>query len=163
MARPPFKVTTILRKQVSVAAGAGMAHAEIATALGISRNTLEKHFRAELSIGSLQKRMEIVQSLYTAAKKGNVAAQKAYLAFTPTAHHPPRGVGDTSRQKPEQQALDGIPPAPEKPDDQQPLVQPKAMMLGKKDQAKQDAITAEQGTDWEGLLPTIVPTNTSLQ
>jgi hypothetical protein len=45
----------------------------------------------------------------------------------------------------------------------QPLVQPRAMLLGKKDQAKQDAVTAEQGTEWEGLLPVIVPPNTSIQ
>lgn len=156
MARPPLKVTTIMRKQVAVAAGAGMAHAEIATALGISRNTLERHFRAELSMGSLQKRMEIVQSLYAAAKKGNVAAQKAYLAFTPTAHQPLRGVGDTSRQKPEQAAAEVDTPG-QKPGDQTPLVQPKPLLLGKKDQAKQDAITAAHGTDWETLLPDVPP------
>jgi hypothetical protein len=152
MARPPFKVTTMMRQRVSVAAGAGMSHEEISIALGISRNTLQKYFRTELSVGSLQRRMEIVQSLYGAAKKGNVSAAKAYLSFTPTAAVPPPGVGERTRST---QKVDALPVAPVADPES---VQPKPMILGKKEQAQADAVTAAAGTEWDGLLPSMGPT-----
>jgi hypothetical protein len=83
MARPPFKPTAAMRRKVAVAAGGGMAHEEIALALGISRNTLTKHFDAELSMGACAKRMEALDAMFKAAKGGNVTAQKAYVAMTP--------------------------------------------------------------------------------
>lgn len=104
-----------------------MSHEEMAIALGISRNTLEKHFEAELSVGALQRRMEILQAMHSSAKRGNVAAQKAYIAMTPTPAAPPV-------------------PAPTEED-----AAPKPR-LGKKAQAQADATTAAVGTDWDSLL-----------
>lgn len=101
-----------------------MSHEEMAIALKISRNTLEKHFQSELSEGAYQKRMEVVSAMHKAAKSGNVAAQKAYMALTPRLSAPP-----VSPSAPE-----------EKP-------------LGKKEQADVDAKTAALGSDWESLLP----------
>lgn len=107
-----------------------MAHEEIALGLGISRNTLEKHFEHELSIGAYEKRLEVLDAMHRTAKKGNVTAQKAYMALDPHVAAPP------------------IPaPPPEQPE--KPVPEPK---LGKKEQAQADAVTAHQGTDWEGLL-----------
>lgn len=115
-----------MRRNVSICAGGGMAHQDIAVALGISRNTLEKHFEAELSVGASQRRMEVLAAMHRAAKGGNVTAQKAYIAMTPTP---------------------SVPPVPE------PEVGTKAPKLGKKEQADADAKTAAVGTEWGDLLP----------
>ena len=77
--RPAFKATTAQRNAVAVGAGAGMSHETIALALGISRTTLDKHFKVELSRGACAKRLEVMRALYVAARKGNVAACKAFL------------------------------------------------------------------------------------
>lgn len=89
MARPPFKPTPAMRKRVAIAAGAGMSHEEIALGLGIARNTLAKHFEKELSTGAYEKRLAVLDAMHRAALKGNVAAQKAYVALTPQAAAPP--------------------------------------------------------------------------
>ena len=121
--RPPYEPTKEQRKRVSVCAGGGMAHEEIALAMGISRNTLEKYFEAELSIGAYERRMEVVSAMHKAALKGNVAAQKAFLALDPALAAPPE-------------------PQPEK-------IEP----LGKKEQAQADAQTAHlNDPEWAGLL-----------
>lgn len=102
-----------------------MLHEEIAIALGISPPTLRKHFELELSTGALQRRMGVIQAMYDLAIKGNVAAQRAYMATTPMPAAPPTADPD-----------------PVKP----------AEPLGKKAQANVDAVTAQVGTDWESLL-----------
>lgn len=114
-----------MRQAVAAAAGGGMSHEEMAIALSISRNTLEKHFEAELSVGAFKKRMEVLQAMHRAAKGGNVAAQKAYMQLQPRLSAPP--VTTTA---------------------------PKAEPLGKKAQADAAALTAGQGTEWETLLGT---------
>lgn len=110
------------RFRVSVCAGGGWAHEEIAICLGISRSTLEKHFAFELSTGAYQRRAEVLESMYRMAEHGNVAAQKAYSAMTPHVSAPPL-----------------------------PQDQP-AVREGKKAKAQADAVTAHQGTEWAELL-----------
>jgi len=78
-----------MRRKVSIAAGAGMTHEEIAIALGISRPTLAKHFEVELSEVALKRRMEVFEAMHKAALKGNVSAQRAYAATVPTFAAPP--------------------------------------------------------------------------
>lgn len=95
--RPPFKPSATHRRKVSIAAGAGMSHEEIALGMGISRNTLEKYFEHELSVGAYQRKLETLDALHKAAKKGNVAAIKAYNAMTPRAAAPPL---EPEKQKP---------------------------------------------------------------
>jgi len=119
MSRPPFKPTAAMRKQVAIAAGGGMSHAEIALGLGIARNTLVKHFERELSEGCHAKRLAVFAAMHAAAVKGNVAAQKAYLALTPAS------------------VLEAASPTKK---------------LGKKERAQADAVGAESGTEWDGLL-----------
>ena len=125
--RPEFKPTAAQRRQVSIAAGGGMSHEEIAIALGIARGTLEKHFEDELCAGAMKRRLEVIVAMHTAAAKGNVSAQRAYL---------------------ERQPQLGLPPLPEKG-----AGDAKAPKLGKKEQAEADAKTAAAGTDWQDLLP----------
>lgn len=125
--RPEFKPTDAQRNKVSIAAGGGMSHEEIAIGIGISRNSLRKHFAHELAGGAYGRRLEVFEAMHRAAKKGNVAAQKAYIALTPQAEAPPLA-----------------PPAetaePAKPQ-------------GKKAQAQAAAATAQAGTEWGDLLP----------
>lgn len=123
--RPAYAPTAAQRRQVSIAAGGGMSHVDIATALGIARDTLEKHFAVELSAGALGRRMEVLQALHAAAKKGSSSAARAYL---------------------QHEATPAVPPPPEQP---QPT---KAEPVGKKAQAQADAVTAARGTDWDNLL-----------
>lgn len=97
-----------------------MAHGDIAVAIGVCRNTLEKYFETELSAGAMKRRMEMLDAMARTGLKGNVAAQKAYLAMTPTFT---------------------------------PLAVETHEPVGKKEQAKLDAVGAEAGTGWAGLLP----------
>jgi AcrR family transcriptional regulator len=83
--RPPFEPTKAQRRRVSIAAGAGMSHDSIAQVLGISRTTLLKHFGQELTVGAAERRMEVLEAVHRAAKRGNVAAAKAYSQLVPTA------------------------------------------------------------------------------
>ena len=101
-----------------------MSHEEIAIALGISRNTLEKHFADQLATAAYQRRMEVLDAMHKAAKGGNVAAQKAYLSTSPWLSAPPA-------------------PAP---------AEAPAPKRGKKEQQADDAVTAAQGTGWDELL-----------
>lgn len=126
MARPSLKFTDAQRRKVAVAAAGGMSHEAIAQAIGISRNTLEKHFEAELSTVAHQRRMDVLMAQFQAAKKGNVSAQKAFLANEPQA---------------------AVPPLPAQ------VQEPKPQRRGKKEQAQADAATATQGTSWDSLLP----------
>lgn len=125
--RPPHAPTEESRRLVSVVAGAGMLHEEIAVMLGISQPTMRKHYEDELSMGAYARRAEVLAALYGAAVKGNATAARAYLAIVPGAAVPPADPD----------------PVPTKAD-------PK---LGKKEQAQVDAKTAQQGTDWADLLP----------
>ena len=122
--RPEFKPTPAMRRKVANAKGGGMPNEEIALALGISRNTLEKHFKEELSTGASQKRLDVLDALHRAALKGNVAAAKAFLSAGPV-------LEINSAEK--------------------PRAEPK---VGKKEQAERDAKTAHQGTEWADLLNT---------
>lgn len=93
--RPPFKPTPALRRRVATAAGAGMSHEDIALALCISRVTLVKHFAQELTVGSCQRRMEVAEAVFKAARNGNVAAAKAYGQMGSRPANPAAGEGGT--------------------------------------------------------------------
>lgn len=112
-----------------------MSHEEIALGLGITRNTLEKHFEHELSVGAYEKRLEVLDAMHRTAKKGNVAAQKAYMQLVPHVAAPPQPPGEQ-----------GLKPAPEAPTGP-------TKPLGKKEQATADAKEAQVGTAWEDILP----------
>lgn len=100
-----------------------MRQEDIANALGVSVPTLRKHYEAELSAGAAKERMAVLAKVLTAAKKGSTSAARLYLQQTPE-----------------------FMPVAEEP-------APVEEKLGKKDQANRDAVGAEAGTGWDGLLP----------
>src|SRR5262245_49102818 len=85
--RPKFKPTQEMRERVAIGAAGGMTHEQLAIALGIARETLEKNFEVELSIHAQQRRLDVLMAMHTSAMgnpalgmKPNVAAQKAFVA-----------------------------------------------------------------------------------
>lgn len=132
MARPEHKPTAATRRRVSIAAGGGMTHEGIALALKISEPTLRKHYPDELAAGAHSRRIDVLEKLYVSAKKGSTSAARAFLQhqaqFAPLAEGQLQG---TTKG-----------PAAEKPE-----------KLGKKEQAAADAVGAEAGTGWDGVLP----------
>ncbi len=75
-----------MRRRVLVAAGAGLTHEEIALALGIHRNTLRKHYFAELHQAAAIMRMEMLCGILQAALAGKVGAARMYLKHAPNLH-----------------------------------------------------------------------------
>ena len=130
--RPELKITAAMRRKVSIGAAGGMSHESLAAALGMSRNSLEKHFEAELGVGAAQRRLEVFEALHAAAKKGSVAAAKAFLTApvsrAPVAQEPERTDIEAAAEA-------GLP-----------------VLDGKKAQANAAAKVAAVGTDWEALL-----------
>lgn len=125
--RPSWSPTKAQRSQAEIAAGGGMPHEEIALALGVSVPTLRKHLGAELSTGAHRRRMQVIEAVHAAARKGNAAAAKAYLSAVPECA------------------------APDLPKSEEPAEV--AVPAGKKAQANEAAKTAQVGTGWEGILP----------
>lgn len=87
--RPAHQPTAATRRKVTNAAAGGMAHEEIAIALGIHRHTLAKYYEHELSSGAMSRRADVLDAMVRTALKGNVAAQKALLAMAPALAAPP--------------------------------------------------------------------------
>src|SRR5262249_37833625 len=67
------------RQMVERAVGLGITQERIAAMLGISKVTLEKHFRAELDRGAVSVEYDVGNSLVQQAIKGNVNACAFYL------------------------------------------------------------------------------------
>jgi hypothetical protein len=116
--RPAFKPTATQRREVEELISCGMKRDDIARAIGISPNTLEKHFPEELATGASRKRAEVIRMLYRNARGGNVSAQRKLEEMTARA-----GL-----------EADFNEPAPRK--------------QGKKEAAAEAALTAGQGSDW---------------
>ena len=125
-----FVPTAAQRRKVSIAAGAGMSPREIAIGLQIPVQQLKKHFAHELTAGALARRIEQLEAMHAAGKKGNVSAQRAYLSTTLAL------VGDDQDAK-----------------RKAGKASPGAAAKGKKEQAQEDANTATAGSEWDDLLP----------
>lgn len=77
MARKPYEPSDKERKQVTLMAGIGLTHDQIASIIGISDETLRKHFRVELDTAEAQLNARVAQNLFniaTSDKSGAVAA-----------------------------------------------------------------------------------------
>src|SRR5512132_571356 len=74
--RPAFKSTKRMRDQVEIAVAAGLSHSQIATVLGISKQTLHTHLADSLKNGHARKLIQTLCLLDKQAKRGSVAAMK---------------------------------------------------------------------------------------
>lgn len=128
MARSEHKPTRASRRRVEIAAGGGMPHEAIAQALKIDAKTLRKHYGTELASGSNLRRMQVLETLFGQARKGSTSAARAYLQHVPE--------------------FEVLAPAAD-------AAKPKSKVepRGKKEQAQLDAVGAQEGTGWDGLLP----------
>ena len=93
MARKPFVVTDAMRERVRTLAGLGVPQVDIARIIRGDPKTLRKHFRDELDRGVAEANAVIAGALFTAAKGGNVPAQKFWLKVRAHWHErrPPEG------------------------------------------------------------------------
>lgn len=127
--RPRFKPTGAQRSSVKLMKADGWSNERIAAQLGISRNTLESSLAAELQYGADSKKLEWMQNLEKASKKGNASASKQLLdrydlAATTRPNQP--GVAAPAEARP-----------------------PK---LGKKEAAQLEAEQPDESTDMGGLM-----------
>jgi hypothetical protein len=72
--RPPHEPTPALRRLVEHHAATGTLHRQIAKLLGLSLNTLKKHYREELDLGLARANAVVSGTLFTEAKRGNITA-----------------------------------------------------------------------------------------
>jgi ribosomal protein L17 len=123
--RPPYKPTPETRDAVELLKAVGTTDAAIAASIGISTETLTKHFGVELTFGRVRKQREVLSMLFASAKKGNVAAQR----------HLEARMGVAGAQASFDEDADEKPVARE-------------VRLGKKEQQAVEAAKAGVGTEW---------------
>ena len=104
MARPGFQATEEQRKWVRGIASLGIPQEDIALLLDITAKTLRKHFRKELTHGSIEAKAKVLETLYEMATSGkNTAATIFYikthcgLRERPSVETPPEIVIRTER------------------------------------------------------------------
>lgn len=68
---------------VATAAGAGASHEAIAAALAISPTTLRLRYQHELQHGAARRRLDVLLSLFAAARRDRAGAARRYLAHRP--------------------------------------------------------------------------------
>jgi len=78
--RPNTPVTDDDRIKVRRMSGMGIPHAQIAIVFGISRKTLAKHYRKELSTAAIESNFKVVESLFYMATEGRNAAAAIFWA-----------------------------------------------------------------------------------
>lgn len=79
MARPTKEPTDEQRKQVQTLAGYGLSQEQIATMLGMTRQTLAKHCQSELEKGKAVAYATATGQLFNNIKKGKEASLIFYL------------------------------------------------------------------------------------
>jgi DNA-binding CsgD family transcriptional regulator len=125
--RPEFEPSQRQRDDVRLWKADDWSDERIARRLGISRNTLLKHFAEELDDGVDQVRARVLRNLMRESDKGSVTACDRILKL-------PGMIAPAERLlTPETE--------PEQP-------------LGKKETQRRAAQTAEEGTSWQSLVPT---------
>lgn len=80
--RPPFVPTAKQRADVELCIACGMSQVNTARALGIAKDTLEKHFADEIAYGPARQHLRAINLLMASAEKGNVSAQKKLAEMT---------------------------------------------------------------------------------
>lgn len=125
--RPKYEPSLQDRNDVRLFKADGWTDDRIAARLGVSRNTLLKHFPVELTHGADAVRADVLRNLMRASKKGSVSASNKLLGLSNLQPPPP-------------------------PPTAAPAVAAPIEQLSKKAQAKLDAATAEKGTSWGEVL-----------
>ncbi len=74
MARSPHEPTAETRRLVEQHAAVGTPHQQIGKLLGVSVNTLKKHYREELDLGLARANAVVASTLFSQAKAGNITA-----------------------------------------------------------------------------------------
>lgn len=77
MARRPHEPTEKDRKQVTLMAGIGLTHDQIAKIIGVSDETLRKYYSSELETAASLMNAQVAQNLFsmaTSKEQGSVAA-----------------------------------------------------------------------------------------
>ena len=72
--RPRWEPTAVDRAKVEVGAAMGWTVDQIAAAIGVSRDTIERHCRDELDAGAQAANLKVGGALFAKAMKGDVTA-----------------------------------------------------------------------------------------
>lgn len=95
--RPPHEPTTQLRTRVTLYVMSGTPQDTIAELIGVSADTLRKHYRAELDFGMIEANSKVVGKLYGKAMAGDTAAlifwTKTRMGWKETTDHRHSGPG----------------------------------------------------------------------
>ncbi len=120
--RPPFEPTEKDRRQVRLLSGMGVPDYDIAKVIGLSLPTLRKYFAGELELGHIEANAAVAQSLYKMATNRDKPNVAAAIFWLKC--RAGWKEGETAAPPP----------------------------LGKKEQAEENARSADKGTTWESLL-----------
>ncbi len=122
--RPAHEPTDKERKQVAALAGLGIRMEDIALVMGLSPPTLRKYYSHELEVGLITANAKVAESVFKQATDPARPNIAAAIFWLKCRAGWREGGGV-------------------------PLDDPP----GKKEQAARDAVTAQDGTGWEALLP----------
>ncbi len=82
--RPPHQPTEAGRKQVEAMSSYGIPQDDIARVIGISKNTLEKHYREELDLAASKSNAMVAQNLFRMATEKDFKAIPAAIFWMKT-------------------------------------------------------------------------------
>ena len=82
--RPSHEPTTAQRKQVEAMAAYGIPQMDISRVIGVSKPTLEKHYRDELDTGATKATARVAESLYKKATGDGNASVTAAIFWLKT-------------------------------------------------------------------------------
>lgn len=77
--RKPYKTTAKDRQLVETMIGFGIPAEDVAKVIGISRTTLDRHYKPQIELGVTKVNARVAGFLFTNAEKGNVTAQIFWL------------------------------------------------------------------------------------
>ena len=77
--RPAHEPTAETKMLVKTLAAVGITHEDIASKIGISADTLTKHYDRELKDGRIDANAQIAKGLFEQARGGNTTAQMFWL------------------------------------------------------------------------------------
>ena len=98
MARPAHQPSEKTRKLAEEASGLGLPHDQIAALIGISDETLRKHYEIELALGKARASAQVAKTLFNkAVQQGDTTAMiwwtKAQMRWAETQRHESSGPG----------------------------------------------------------------------